>query len=98
MFAFFALFLFLLLLVHHVPDHLRCGSSLCDVSTSQLGVMLGHLGIGVTEKLRQFVQIAAVHHVSGCEGVTQIVEPEVMDIGSFEQVLKTSFQSLTLAD
>ena len=35
-------------------------------------------------KLCQFVQIAAIHHVPGCKGVTQIVEPEVMDIGSFE--------------
>jgi hypothetical protein len=51
----------------------------------------------MTEKFRQFVQIAAVHHVPGCKGVTQIVEPEVMDICSLEQVLKTPFQSLTLA-
>jgi hypothetical protein len=51
----------------------------------------------MTKKLRKLVKIAAVHHLPGRKGVTQIVEPEVMNRSSFEQALKTSFQSLTSA-
>ncbi len=63
----------------------------------QLGVAFGHLDIGMTSRLRKLAKIAAVHHVPGRKGVRQIVEPKVLNRSSFEQVLKTSFQSLTSA-
>jgi hypothetical protein len=65
--------------------------------TPQIGVAFGHLDIGVTKKLRELVKIPPVHHVPGRKGVTQIVEPEVLNLRSFEQVLKTSLQSLASA-
>jgi hypothetical protein len=90
-------FLLCELLVHHVPDQLGCGSSFVDMGASQFGVTFGHLDIRVLHELRQLVEVAAVHHLPGCKGMTQIVEPEVMYVHSLEQVLKTSLQSLTLA-
>jgi hypothetical protein len=44
----------------------------------------------VSEDFGEFVEIAAVHHVPRSESVTQIVEMEILDTGSFEQVLETS--------
>jgi hypothetical protein len=57
----------------------------------QLGVPFGQLDICLTKKLRKLLKIAAAHHVPGRKGMTQIVEPEVMNHRPVEQVLKTSF-------
>ena len=72
-------------------------AALGDMRTSQLGVPFGHFDIGMTKKLRKLVKIATVHHLPGRKGVTEIVEPKVMNPRPVEQVLKTSFQSLTPA-
>jgi hypothetical protein len=34
----------------------------------------------MTKKLRQLVKITALHHVPGRKGVTQIMEPEVVNL------------------
>jgi hypothetical protein len=43
----------------------------------QLRIAFGHLDVRVTKYLGQLVQITAVHHVPGCKGVPQIMEPEI---------------------
>jgi hypothetical protein len=66
----------------------------CHLRLAEFRITLGHLDVRVTKDFGQLVQIAAVHHVPGREGVAQIMKPEVLDFRSFEQILKTPFQSL----
>lgn len=47
-------------------------------------ITLGHLNIRVAQDLCQIVKVATVHHVPRCKRVTQIVETEIFDPGSFE--------------
>lgn len=63
---------------------------------SQLGIALGHLDVRVTEHLRQIVQVPAVHHVPGGEGVTQVMEPEVPNLRPLGANPQTTLQSLPL--
>jgi tetratricopeptide (TPR) repeat protein len=63
------------------------------VLASELGVTLGHLDVRVTENLRKLVEIAAVHHVPGREGVAQVVKPEVLNLCPDEQIFKTTLQT-----
>ena len=62
----------------------------CEVS-----VTLRHLDVGVTEQLREFVQITARHHVPGNKGMAQIVEPKVSNLCSLEQFMETLVRTLT---
>ena len=80
-----------------LPDHFRSGAGFGDVFASQFGLTLSHLDIGATENLRELVEIAKIHHVPGCEGITQIVEPEVLNRCSSEQVFEAPLQSLASA-
>lgn len=79
---------------HQRPDHLCRTAGLREVLPSELGIALSHLDIRVTENLRKLVEIAAVHHVPGRKRVTQIVEPEILNLCSFEQRCETPLQSL----
>ena len=54
----------------------------CDVLASQFGVALRHLDIGMAKQLGKFVKIAAIHHVPGRKGVTQIIKPEALNLRS----------------
>jgi hypothetical protein len=47
--------------------------------------MPGHLDIRMTKHLRKLVE-AAVHHVPGCKGAAQVVEPKVLNPCTDEQV------------
>ena len=68
-----------------------------DMLPPELGIALGHLDIGMPENFGHLVEIAAVHHVPESENVTQVMEPEVRDICSPEQILETSFESASVA-
>lgn len=59
---------------------------------TELGIALGHLDVRVAQYLRELVKIAAVHHVPGGEGMTQIVESEILNSSSIEQVFKATRQ------
>ncbi len=82
-------------LLHQFPYFTRRIAGAGDVLPTQLCIAFRHLDIRVPEDLRQLIKITAVPHVPGCEGVTQIVEPEISDGCSFEQIIETSIQSLT---
>src|SRR5258708_40012685 len=47
------------------------------------------------EQLGKLVEITAGHHVPGREGVTQVVEAEVSNLRSFEQLMETLIRTLT---
>jgi hypothetical protein len=49
----------------------------------------------VAKNLHKLVEIAAVHPVPGREGMTQIVEPEVLKPSPGEQVIKTPVQTMS---
>ena len=49
------------LFLHHGPDQFGSISSLSDVRTRELRIALGHLDVGMTKKLCEFVEIAAIH-------------------------------------
>ena len=63
------------------PHLARRTSSPGDMMARQLRIPLGHFNVGVAQDLGEFVEVPAVHHVPTCEGVTQIMEPEIADLG-----------------
>ena len=87
-------FNFSLLLFHQLPDFPRYVAGLRDVCASQLGIAFGHLDVGVPKDLRQFIKIAAAHHVPRRKRVTEVVETEVLNLRSFEQVFKAVLYTL----
>ena len=66
-----------------LPNLLCHGASLGDVFLSDSGVALSHLDIRTTEDFCGLIQIAAVHHVPGREGLPQFVKAEVFDLCPF---------------
>jgi hypothetical protein len=47
------------------------------------------------EQPGKLVEIAAGHHVPGCESVAQVVEAEISNLRSFEQFMETLVRTLT---
>ena len=60
----------------------------------ELGVALGHFDVGMPENLSQIVKIVAV---SGSERMTQVIEPEVGDLCSPEQIVEIPIESASVA-
>ena len=86
------LFSFPFWLRFHLAPHLtRDAARLDDVRSCKVGVTLRHLDVRVTKQFRELVEIAARHHVPGRKGVAQIVEPEVSNAGSCENILEAPF-------
>jgi hypothetical protein len=67
----------------------RQASSLRDVIPRQLGVSLGHLNVGVSEDLCEFVEVAAVHHEPRSERGPQIMKTEAPNAGQIQDRFET---------
>src|SRR5580700_9821658 len=64
---------------------------------SQLGVSFRHPNVRMTEDLRQFIQISAVHHVPRGERVPEIMKTEVFNFRKLKERFKAAFNALPFA-